>query len=236
MNVVDILLIIALFIYIAKGFSAGVIKEAVTFIGGLAVIVIAFLLKNPISVYMYENLPFFNFEGELAGISVFSIVLYELIAFLIVAGILLIIYQIIIKFTNILDLFVKITFIFEIPSKILGAVVGFIEGVVVAFFILFICMQFDLTRTPILESKYGKMILEDTPIISNAASPIYNSLKEIYSVVEQYKDHKNRDEVNLKCFDILLKYKVLDKHNAQILIDNKKLNIQGIEGVMSKYN
>lgn len=235
MNVVDILILVMLLLYVAKGFSNGVIKEGVTFIGGLAVIVISFLLKNPISVFMYQNLPFFKFSGILSGISVLNIIIYEIIAFLIVAAVLLTIYRLVIKVTNLLETILKLTFVLALPSKILGAVVGFIEGIVFVFLVLFVCMQFDMTRSKIEASKYGDKILADTPILGSAISPVYDSLKEIYSVAENYKDATDKAEANLKSFDVLLKYKVISPENADVLVKSGKLNMPGADELVQKY-
>lgn len=235
MNVVDIIIIVVLLLYIAKGFSNGVLKELVTFVGGLGVIVIAFFLKNPVSVYMYENLPFFKFSGMLSGISVLNIIVYELIAFLLVATILMLIYQLILKFTNILEFIVKITFILELPSKLLGALVGLVEGIIIVFLTLFVCMQFELTVKYIDESKYGNVILSETPILSSAISPIYDSMKEIYKVAENYKGHTDKNQANLESLDILLKYNVITPQNAQVLVDNNKLTTPGVEDIIKKW-
>ncbi len=236
MNVVDIIIIIVLLIYIAKGFSNGVLKELVTFVGGFAVIVIAFLLKNPVSVFLYENMPFFKLPGMFSGISVLNIIIYEVIAFLLVATVLMLAYQLIVRLTNLVEWILKITFILEIPSKILGAVVGFIEGIIFVFIVLFVCMQFESTRNFLDESKFSHAILTDTPILGSAISPIYNSWMEIREVAVNYKDKENREEANLECFEILLKYKVIDSANAQVLIDNNKLTIKGAQGVVDKYS
>lgn len=235
MNVVDYIIIVLLLIYVAKGFSNGVIKESVTFLGGLGVIVIAFLLKNPISIFMYQHLPFFKFSGILSGISVLNIIVYEIIAFLLVASILLLIYQLVIKMTNILEKILKITFVFALPSKILGAIVGFIEGIVFSFLLLFISIQFEATNDYITSSKFGNAILTDTPVLASAISPIYDSLQEIYRVAEDYKDSTDRDAANLECFDALLKYKVLDIDNAEMLVKSGKLSIPGMEEVIEKH-
>lgn len=235
MNIVDFLIIGLLLIYIAKGFSNGVIKESVTFVGGFGVIVIAFLLKNPISVFMYKTLPFFRFGGVLSGITVLNIIIYEIIAFLLVASILLIIYQLIIRMTNILETILKITFVFALPSKLLGALVGFIEGIVFTFLLLFVCIQFEAPKDIIANSKFGEPILSDTPILASAVSPIYDSVKEIYEVAEDYRDSTDRNAANLECLDVLLKYKVLDTKNADALVESGKLEMPGIEEVIDKY-
>jgi len=234
-KIVDILIIVLLIIYLFKGLKNGAIKELVTFIGGILVLVIAFALKNPVSVFLYQKLPFFNFDGIFSGISVLSIIIYELIAFLGVAAILLIIYTLIIRVTNILETILKVTVILEIPSKILGALIGLIEGLVVSFVILFIMMQFNVTKKFIDESKYGDMVLTKTPILSNITSEVYNSLDEIYTLAENYKDRTDRDAVNLEALDILLKYKVITPENADALVDEGKLTMGGAKEVIAKY-
>lgn len=235
MNIVDILIIAFILIYIGKGFSNGVLKEGISFLGGLAVIVIAYILKNPISVFMYENLPFFKLSGLLSGITVLNIIIYELLAFLLVATILLFLYRLILKATNIIETILKITIILEIPSKIFGAVVGFIEGIVVIFLALFIAVQFEATKVWLDGSKYADKILSSTPILSKAVSPVYDSITEIYKVAEDYKDKPNRDEANLEALDILLKYRVLDADNADILVKNGKLKMDGVEEIIKKH-
>lgn len=235
MSVVDILIIAFMLIYIGKGFANGILKEGVSFLGGLAVFVIAFFLKNPISVFMYEHLPFFKMSGLLSGITVLNIIMYELLAFLLIAGILLFIYRLILKATNLIEVILKITIILEIPSKILGAILGFVEGIVVIFIFLFVFMQFESTKTWIDESKYANGILTKTPILGDAISPVYDSITEIYKVAENYKDEKDRDQANLECLDILLKYKVLSTDSAKVLMENNKLKMPGIEDVIKKY-
>lgn len=238
MNVVDIILIVFILIFVSKGFSNGVFKEAVTFIGGIAVIGLAFIFKNPVSVFMYKTLPFFKFSGILSGITVVNIIVYELLAFLLVASILLILYQAIVKVTNIVEKILKITFVFALPSKILGAILGFAEGVVFTFVILFLCLQFELTRPYINSSKYGNVILEGTPVLSDVVSPIYDSLKEIYEVADNYKDlseAEDRNRANLECLEVLLKYKVLDVANADFLMNSEKIMMPGAEEIIDKY-
>ena len=235
MNVVDISIIIVLLVFIAKGFTNGVVKESVTFVGGLAVIVLAYLFKNPVSVFLYRVMPFFKFSGVISGITVLNIVVYELLAFLLVAAILVAIYQIIVKMTNIFETILKLTFVFALPSKLLGALVGFIEGVVVAFLLLFVCVQVESTRKFIDESKYGNMILTQTPIMSTTVSPVYNSLKEIYEVAEKYSSSQDFDKANLECLDVLLKYKVLAIDNADMLIEKGKLSFPGSKELVDKY-
>lgn len=235
MNIVDILIIVFLILYVIKGFKNGVLKELVSFIGGFIVIIGAFLLKNPLSVVLYEHLPFFKLGGIFAGISVINILIYEFLSFLIVAAVLWGAYSLILSITNIVEKILKITIILEIPSKILGMIVGFIEGIVVVFTMLFVCAQFEFTNNYLVQSKYSDMILTKTPILGNAVKPVYKSLQEIYSVAHEYKDSADKNAANLEALNIILKYKVLDVDNADKLVSEGKLNIENIETVLVKY-
>ena len=82
MNVVDVIIIALLILGGVAGFKAGVIKKLTDFIGMFVVIILAFYLKNYISVIMYENLPFFNFFGLINGIDALNILLYEVFSIL----------------------------------------------------------------------------------------------------------------------------------------------------------
>ena len=60
-SIIDAIIIILLLFGAVFGFRAGVIKSAVSFLGTLLIIFLAFQLKNPISEFLYMHLPFFNF-------------------------------------------------------------------------------------------------------------------------------------------------------------------------------
>lgn len=236
MNVIDLAIIFILILFIIKGYKNGALKELVSFVGGILVIVAAYYLKNPVSVFLYENLPFLKFNGLLSGISVLNILVYELISFVAVASILLAIYKLLIGLSNILETILKLTIILEIPSKIFGLIVGFVEGVVVVFIILFLAIQFDnFSRNYVNESKLGVMIITKTPILSEATDSVYTALKEIYDIADIYKDSEDRDSVNLQALEVLLKYDILEPENAEKLHSKGKLTMPGIEGVILKY-
>ena len=236
MNFIDYIIIGILIICVVKGFVNGAIKTAISFAGGFLVLIAAYLLKNPVSLFLYDHLPFFKLGGLLSGISVFNIIIYELLSFLIAASVLMIIYKIILHVTNIIEKILKITIVLAIPSKIIGLLVGFIEGIVVCFIALFIMLQFSSTKDYVNSSKYGNLILTSTPILSDSTKDIYKALDEIYKVAEDYKDSSDRNAANIEALDIILKYKLIEPNTAQKLIDEKKLNIKGAEEIIEKYN
>ena len=92
MNIVDTIILLGLFLGAVTGFVRGFFKQTVIFLGTILVVVLAFLIKNPLSTIMYQNLPFFKF----GGLTALNILVYEVIAFIIAVTILTLILAIII--------------------------------------------------------------------------------------------------------------------------------------------
>ena len=134
MNIVDTIILLGLFLGAATGFVRGFFKQTVIFLGTILVVVLAFLIKNPLSTIMYQNLPFFKF----GGLTALNILVYEVIAFIIAVTILTLILAIIIKITGIIEKILKFTVILALPSKLLGMIVGIIQSIVIMYIILFI--------------------------------------------------------------------------------------------------
>ena len=93
MNIGIIDAIIILFILLGGviGFKEGVIKKLTSVVGLVLVVVIAFTLKNKLSVYFYENLPFFDLWGVFKGIQILNVIFYEVVAFLVIASVLMLV-------------------------------------------------------------------------------------------------------------------------------------------------
>ena len=138
MNIIDVLIILLILAGGVLGWKKGFTREIVSFVGVFAVVILSFLLKNPVSAFLYEHLPFFKFGGLLKGVTTVNILIYEIIALLIVMSILTILLKVLSLLTNIFEKLLNFTIILGIPSKILGMLVGFIEGFVWVFIILYI--------------------------------------------------------------------------------------------------
>ena len=225
MSIVDLIILAIIIAYAVKGFVFGIIKEGVSFIGGILVFVAAFYLKNPVSVFMYKHFPFFNLGGALKGISVLNVVIYELIAFLLVASVLAIILYLLVKISNILNKILKLTIILDKPSKMLGMVLGVVEGVVIAFVLVFSMFLFNKTRKYMEDSKISPILLNEMPVLTKYTKSIYKSVDEIIEISEKYEKSKDREKANKEALDVLLKYKVIDKDNAEYLIETEKIDI-----------
>ena len=163
------------------------------------VIILAFYLKNYISVIMYENLPFFNFFGLINGIDTLNILLYEVIAFLVIFIALLFVLKVVLMLTGLVEKILKATVILSIPSKLLGIVVGVIE-------------------------MYVYFILNNTPVLSGVSEEIIDIYGDVYNIIDNRKN-KTNEQLNEEILKVLIDKKVVTKESAKKLVDKNKIHI-----------
>lgn len=224
MNVVDIVILIFLGFGALLGFKRGFTKQLVSLVGIFAIVILSFLLKNPISVLLYNNLPFLNFGGIFKDLTVINILVYEFIAFFIIFILLTVIFKILLKVTSIFEKILKFTIILGIPSKILGAILGIVQNVIYAFIILYI-LNLPMFGVNIVEdSKIGNGILEKTPILTNVCNKSLNVINEISKLKDEYTETTDVSAYNQKVLNLMIDSGVITKENAQNLINKKKIN------------
>ena len=223
MNVVDVIIIALLILGGVAGFKAGVIKKLTDFIGMFVVIILAFYLKNYISVIMYENLPFFNFFG-LNGIDALNILLYEVIAFLVIFIALLFVLKVVLMLTGLVEKILKATVILSIPSKLLGIVVGVIEMYVYLFLILVIVSLPIFDSSFLKDSKMNNFILNNTPVLSGVSGEIIDIYGDVYNIIDNRKN-KTNEQLNEEILKVLIDKKVVTKESAKKLVDKNKIHI-----------
>lgn len=221
----DIIIVMFILFGAIVGFKRGIIKQSVITIGMILVIILAFILKNPVSSIMYKYLPFFSFGGLLKDVAVLNILLYEVIAFFLVFSILSMILIFLIKISSVIEKLLKATFILAIPSKILGAILGLIEYYLITFIFLFILMQptFELNEIDIFnDSKLKNVILEKTPIVSKLAKNTVDTFTETGNII------KNHNSENFDCeiLDIMIKNKIIDEESLDYLYSQNKLKMK----------
>lgn len=233
MNIVDYIIIIILLLSIFKGFKEGLLPAVVNFIGTFLVFIIAFYVKEPISMFLYENLPFLSFGGIFKGVIAINILFYEAIAYGLAIVILGIVFGILKRLSKGLDKLLKVTIILNLPSKIAGAIIGLLEGILYCFILLFIGSVINTTTKYVNESKFSSIILNNIPIINNVTGDLISSGEEIYDTVLKNKNDTNK--ANLETIDILMKYDILSYDSAIKLINDKKININGVETIVDKY-
>jgi len=235
LTIVDSILILFLLLGAVLGFKKGAIKSLVTLIGTILVVVIAYYLKNPIAELLLEYCPFINFGGAWAGLITLNILLYEAIAYVLVFVVLSSILSLIIKVSGIIETLLKMTIILGIPSKIIGAVLGFLEALVFSFLILFILLQFNVTSSMVSDSSMARSILDKTPFIGNMVNDTYKAIEEINKLPDKYKNENNKDAYNREILSIMLKYKVVTPETTEKLIIDKKLNFAGAQNILDSY-
>lgn len=222
--VINVVVILILVLGTYSGLKKGFLQSSIRIIGLIIAIIAAYILKNPISVFLYTHLPFFKFGGLFKGVSVLNVIVYELIAFLALLIIFLIAIKIICKITGLVDKLLSLIFLLGIPNKILGAIVGFIESVIILYFVSFVfkftCNFMNLDIKPSLVDD-----VVNFPVLKQTFGSSLSSLDEITSLALEYKDTKDKDEFNEKAMDILVKYKVITEENLQILIDSGKITL-----------
>ncbi len=235
MNILDALIILLILFCAFLGFKRGFTKELVSFLGFFIIVIAAFLLKNPISQFLYENMPFFSFGGLFKGVTALNIIVYEVIAFFIVVFIATIVFKVLLFATSIFEKLLKITIILGIPSKILGMILGVVEGFVWSFIFLYILSLpvFNIKETA--DSKLMGPILKNTPILSTFTKDFKEALDEFSDLKEQYEVEKDTEEFNYNTLDVLLKYKIITVDSVQKLEQKDKLKIKNIDTLINQY-
>lgn len=229
MSIVDIVILIFLAFGALIGFKRGFTRQLVSLLGIFVIIVVAYLFKNPVSVFLYNNLPFFNFGGIFKDITVLNILVYEVIAFIVVFFVLTIIFRILAKITKWFEKILKATIILGIPSKILGAILGVVQNLIYTFIVLYILSLPTFNLDVIKDSKVGNIILDKTPILNKICNSTLKVFNEVVALKEEYDTTTNVGEFNQKTLNIMIDNGVITEENAQNLIDKGKIKGVTIE-------
>lgn len=223
MSVVDVVILIILAFGALLGFKRGFTRQLVSLLGIFVILIFSFILKNPISVFLYNNLPFFNFGGIFKDITVLNILVYEIIAFFTVFFVLTIVFKILLKITKIFEKILAATIILGIPSKFLGAILGIVQNLIYTFIVLYILSLPMFNLSFITESKLANKILNNTPILNNVCDKTLDVFNEIIDLKDEYESTTNVDEFNQKALNIMIDNGIITKENAKNLIDKGKV-------------
>lgn len=229
-GLLDMIFIIILLFGTLLGFKRGMISSLFSCIGLIIIICLSFLLKNVLSEFMYLHFPFFNFTS---GLTLLNILVYEGISFLIIFSILLIIYKLLLFLTKIIDKIIKATIILAIPSKIIGAIFGFIESYLIVFIVCFLCVMFHIKEVE--TSSFVEPILTKTPIISEYTKKNINVVMELKTLKDEFEFMKNDEEYEKKVLETFLKYEVITPESTRKLAQKEKIKIKNIEEIIQKY-
>lgn len=231
MEIVDIIILVIILSFALVGLKRGVFQSLVAVLGFFVVIYLAYSFKNVFGDFFVLNLPFTKYAFVPGGSVMLNVVAYESIAFIVLLIILGVIYKLILIASGVFEKLLKVTIILGIPSKILGFIVGALEGFVIVYFGLFILTQ-PFVRINLFEnSKYAEKILKDTPVLSGIAE---NSLLIANEIDDTIKSG-SEENFDLKLTDLILKRKITSADVIQKLVDKKKVDIVGLQEVIDNY-
>ena len=233
MNIFDIVIILLILLSGVTGLKQGLLKSGINLIGTILIYIIAFKMKDSIGLFLCKVCPFFKFNGYIT----LNILVYQLIAFVLIASILFSIFAIILKLTGIVQKLVDLTVILTIPSKIGGFIIGLLEGYVVMFIIILI-LSVPLRNVELFsESKLVDTMLNNTPILSSSLDGVGDVIFNVFHITSEVKEGENENtKVNIDIMKTYLDYKVITKEDAIDLIDTGKLNsINGIKEFVNNY-
>ena len=223
-GVIDAVIILLIILGGFVGFKEGAIKKLTSVVGLVLVVIFAFILKNKLSLHFYENLPFFDLWGIFKGIQILNVIFYEMIAFLVIASVLMLAYRIILGITGLIENVLKATVILSIPSKIIGFFVGMIESYIWIYIAIFILTLPIINFKEIYTSKIANYMMEETPYLSKYTSKTLEIYSNLYKIIENRKD-KSNEVVNEEAMDLMLKYDIITPESAEKLIKSNKVSV-----------
>lgn len=232
MNTISIVIVLIILSFGVLGLKRGAIKEAAVVIGNILAIVLAFVLKDLFASYLINVFPAYKISSVIGSLSSLSIIFYKLLAFLILLIIFHFILRIIVSLSGIISKIVDATIILLLPNRILGFILGIVEGYILMFVALNLLIIPLSSNATFMDSEVRKYIVEETPILKDSFGGLNTSLEEVM----QLDKNDNENSLNLKVIDILLKNKIITKDEVQELASNGKLvNIEGIDTIINKY-
>lgn len=234
-GIVDAVIICLVLLFAVTGLKNGFFKQTVLTIGTILVFIVSYYLKDYIANFLSYNLPFFNFSGPFLGLESVNIIMYQMVAFLICVVFLSAVLVVLLKITKVFEKILTATIILGIPSKILGFIVGLIEGYVIVFIMLFFLSQPAVNISILEESQFMPKIVNSSPVLSNIVSDTSDTIKEMYVLVDEYRKDNNSDKFNKNSIDIMLKNKIISVDYVENLIEKDKIKTKGLEVVLNKY-
>lgn len=236
MDILGIIILIFVGFGAVLGFKRGFTKELVEALGFIVIIVLAYFLKNPLSVILYEYLPFFKI-GILRNVEVLNILVYETIAFILCLLILGILLRVILVVSSVFEKILNATIILGIPSKILGAIVGIIHHYIIAFVVVYILALFFFDLDFVKNSNFANKVLNNTPILSSLFDKSIGIVDDFKDLKDKYSDKTiSENEFNYQAIELFLKYDVITPTSLQKLFDNGKIEkFDGYDKLIEKY-
>ncbi len=230
MNIIDAVIIVLFIIGFLIGYRRGAIKQTVTLVGFILVLILSYLLKGYVADFCFKVFPFIDFK-YFGAVSVVNIIFYELLSFLITMSVLILILKLIIGISGVVEKIFKATIILGVVSKLIGGILGIIEMYVITFILLFFFSQPFMRITGIENSKLGDKMLNNTPVLTSKVEGYIVVVEDLYNIKDNYLDK----DFEYKSIEKFLKYKVVDVKSLKILKSKNKLKFDGLDVLIEKY-
>ena len=118
----------------------------------------------------------------------------------------------------------SLIFFIGLPNKILGAILGFIQSILILYFVIAVFKIGTNVMGYEMKPSLADVILE-FPVLKRTFGPTIDSLNDISSLAKDYEHTKDKDEFNEKALDILLEYDIITEDNLDKLINSGKIVI-----------
>ena len=178
-NIFSVVIVLLILLCGVLGSKRGILKELVIIVGTIVVFILAFFLKDFIASFFCTYLPFFNFRIPLGNLISLNIIFYQLIAFLILVIIFRLILQILIDVTGIFSKIINATIILALPNKLLGFVVGLLEGYILMFIILNVIAIPMSGSELFMSSGVRSFIVNDTPVLKDCLGGLNYAIEDV---------------------------------------------------------
>ncbi len=199
MNIIDAILIVILMIGTLDGVRKGALKTLVELIGSILVLFLSWILKGSLANLLISKLPVIGNNPTI------SVVIYEIIAFIILLIIFSLIYKVLLSLSSAIEKIFDATIVLGFVSKVVGAILAFVRTYIILFFALFMISTFNFKVFN--ESKVNNYILDKTPIIAPMIKDLWQAVKDAYNdsnVEETIKSLFEKDIINEDNMDKLI--------------------------------
>ena len=228
MNWFDIILLLIIIAFGYEGFRRGLLKEAVSVVGSIIVLYLSFIFMNPLGNLFFKWFPIFSIKIVDVKLESLSILLYQIIAFILISVTLYGILKLILNVTGLFAKVVSLNGTLAFPTKILGGILGLITGYITLFIILLV-FSFPISSkfASYRESKVKDYIIDNKIFMTSSVKKVSKSVDEVYDLTSKIDQDKNREKnsnkYNAEVMNIMLKNKIISIDTVDELVENKKI-------------
>ena len=217
------------------GWRKGALRGLVNLVGLAAIIILSFQFKDFLGTIIVRFMPFLNFAGDYVNIFAVNFLFYQAIAFLIVFLLLYCVLNILINLSGMVEVLDRFTKIFELPSKIVGAIFGVFDMLIYVFLIGFVFLAVPTTAKYIMEDKVAITVVKQTPILSSVFGYSIRVEQTQYNIVkDSKKTEEGAKDASLAIVRDLIGYDVVEADLIQETIDNGKLHLENVTVASAK--